>query len=325
MGLTFAFVSEFDCGGRGQVWCDIINDLTPDKAYNVIDHTTSLGYGQDAFGYNPEALDIANQADIIVAMPGLDHGRAGPGNCSDPDAPAVTYDGPFLPLCDKRTWADLGKPIVIWLWGSLNLRTHYADFHKAFDGIARKVWAADCDIAADGGWPMAPMPVYFPWLAPAPQWETPLKVCHTVTDRRIKNTDTLIAACNAVGDGVKLQIMECESLRKCLTAKSQCQVNFDHLQGYYGNSSIEASWMGLPNIVRIGKPAYADAIKAAWGADTIPPWHQCEDEAGLRLILKCLAGDKDGWEQSSAAHRQWHRDHWKPADYVERLFVEPCA
>jgi len=75
--------------------------------------------------------------------------------------------------------------------------------------------------------------------------------------------------------------------------------------------------------VRLAKPSYHDAIKRAWQSDTIPPWHLCDTMADALLVMQRFLEDRATWEQSAIAHYRWHREHFKPAEMVERLFLQP--
>jgi hypothetical protein len=99
-------------------------------------------------------------------------------------------------------------------------------------------------------------------------------------------------------------------------------VNFDHLQGYFGNSSFEALALGRVNVVGVTNPSYHDAIREAWGAESSPPWI-CADtiEAVERRLLE-LKEDRAELVAEGIHAKAWHQVYFKPAEFVERLFVE---
>ena len=104
--------------------------------------------------------------------------------------------------------------------------------------------------------------------------------------------------------------------------QAKAHINFDHLQGYFGNSSFEATALGLVNIVNLPKPAHHDAIKDAWQSDTIPPWILASDMEEVEAAIRQLLEHPGSWEERARAHYWWHEDHFKPEEIVERLFME---
>ena len=76
----------------------------------------------------------------------------------------------------------------------------------------------------------------------------PVRLAHSPTRKDLKNTDALLAAVAALQDrGVPLalQLIENKTHKECLRIKRRSHLVFDHLQGYFGISSLEALSQGL--------------------------------------------------------------------------------
>jgi hypothetical protein len=318
--MVITFVAQFDPGCRNQIWCEIIRAFTPHKAYNVVYQTCYLSGGQDADGADEaNVARIAKETDIIVACPGIDNGHRSKAIGGQFDGIAAVYDGPYLPLAGK-TWADLGKPVIVWLWGSMNIRGHFREFHEAFDKYP--TFASDEDIATDGGFEPGMRPSYMPWAKRIQPNGSPFIVSHSASDLQYKNTPELLASCESLG--ITPQVIRETPYRECIQIKSGSHANFDHMQGYSGASSWECTELGVPNIVDL-KPQYRSALKRAWECETIPPWLLCDSEDSLRRTLSCLMQDGQMVIDNGKANAEWFAANFKPAQFVDKYFVRPAG
>lgn len=78
--------------------------------------------------------------------------------------------------------------------------------------------------------------------------EPPVRIAHSPTRRDLKNTDELLralASLRSTGHDFQLELIENRSHMDCLRSKRRCHLAFDHLQGYFGMSSLEALSQGL--------------------------------------------------------------------------------
>lgn len=89
-------------------------------------------------------------------------------------------------------------------------------------------------------------PLYTP-LRDKPQ--APIIICHSPTRKDLKNTDEFIQAVSKLQRQSKLQIelrlIENTPHIECLHQKRESHILFDHMQGYYGVSSLEGLSQGL--------------------------------------------------------------------------------
>jgi hypothetical protein len=315
----------FDPAACSRQWCEAINALTPHKAYNVVYYSTYVNGGQDAI--LPKEQDkvaaIIKETDILVCSPGQDHGHFGAGGAAsmDPASPACTYYGPHLPVLGT-TWAQLNKPIIIWLWGAMGIRCHLRQFHEAFDRWP--TWASDEDIAVEGGWPCGVTVRYLPWIAPDIPKQDGFVISHTASDPRIKNTSELMAACSE-NPGATVDLISGLPFRDAVARKASSHLHFDHMQGYTGGATWESTAMGLPNIVGLHRKDYRDARMKAWQTDTLPPWYICRTKDDVSSVIGECLRDPLAMQQRGTACKKWHDDHFKVGEFVERFFIQPAT
>ncbi len=79
--------------------------------------------------------------------------------------------------------------------------------------------------------------------------DEPVIICHSPTRKDLKNTTEFIHAVNKLKKEskipIELRLIENTSHKECLRLKRESHILFDHLQGYYGVSSLEGLSQGL--------------------------------------------------------------------------------
>ncbi len=98
-------------------------------------------------------------------------------------------------------------------------------------------------------WPPNIVPVnaaaYLPMSGTKP---LPASLAHSPTRKDLKNTDALVAAVASLqskGVDLRLELIENRTHKDCLRIKRRSHMVFDHLQGYFGISSLESLSQGL--------------------------------------------------------------------------------
>lgn len=156
--------------------------------------------------------------------------------------------GPFVP-------ADYlaGKVVVHHHHGHPAYRADPEPFREKYRRLGRrKILVSTPDLLR-----LFPEAVWQPNLVPQddprylPRWDkagTPVGICHAPTRKELKNTEEFLAAMErlrAQGLPVRLELIDDVAHNECLARKAACHVCFDHLQGYYGVSSLESLAQGL--------------------------------------------------------------------------------
>ena len=94
------------------------------------------------------------------------------------------------------------------------------------------------------------VPIHDPLYRPVENKpETPVIICHSPTRRDLKNTAEFIQATDKLKKSthmpVEIRIVENMPHKECLSLKRESHILFDHLQGYFGVSSLEGLSQGL--------------------------------------------------------------------------------
>ncbi len=150
--------------------------------------------------------------------------------------------------------------------------------------------------------------------------EAPVTVGHAPTRRELKNTDDLLAVLDelaARGARLALELIDDAPHADCLRRKRRCHIVFDHMQGYYGMSSLESLAQGVPVVAGIDDWC-ARHMRDFAGTGALP-WITARDRAELRGALALLGADPEARQSAGLASRRFMEDHWSEARVLERL------
>jgi glycosyltransferase involved in cell wall biosynthesis len=160
-------------------------------------------------------------------------------------------------------------------------------------------------------------PLYLP-LSEKPN--PPLRLTHSPTKTELKNTD-LFLDCVRLLSGkteipLELDLIEYTKHSECLFRKQKAHILFDHLQGYFGVSSLEGLSQGLPVIAGLDDwnqekiKAFADCSKL--------PWFISSTET-LRKDLLTLIQDQDLRAAMGKYSRHFMENHWSEKKVIRQL------
>jgi hypothetical protein len=129
-------------------------------------------------------------------------------------------------------------------------------------------------------------------------WNGPLKVAHSPTRKDLKNTDELMAVVERAREGgvaLALDLIDNVPHVECLARKRRAHVLFDHMQGYYGVSSLEGLSQGLAVIAGLDAWNRAHVAEFAGVEDSSEalPWLLAHTADELESALRLLAADRD--------------------------------
>ena len=117
------------------------------------------------------------------------------------------------------------------------------------------------------------VPLNAPLYRPMPgKRSEPVRVAHSPTRKDLKNTDLFPEVMERLRQenvGIGLELIENTAHLECLRIKRRCHVLFDHLQGYFGVSSLEALSQGLCVVAGLD-PWNQRIIGEFTGADELP-------------------------------------------------------
>ncbi len=148
----------------------------------------------------------------------------------------------------------------------------------------------------------------------------PLRVAHSPTRKDLKNTDDFTAAVDELArKGIRLDVDLIDDVpnSECLERKRNCHVLFDHMQGYYGVSSLEGLSQGLAVIAGLDEWNRLN-IAEFTGAGELPWVVACNrDELADRLSL--LEADRGLCAEVGRGSRGFMENHWSDRIVARRL------
>lgn len=175
----------------------------------------------------------------------------------------------------------------------------------------------------EASWQPNLVPIDEPLLKPLwGRYDDPgqLQVCHSPTRRDLKNTKEFLAAVKAVNKRIvhlSVDLVDDVPNDECLARKRRCHVLFDHMQGYYGVSSLEGLSQGLAVIAGLDEWNRAKVAEFA-GTDDLP-WLAAADQDELTGLLRSLALDRARCENAGLAGRRFMEERWSDRKVVRRL------
>lgn len=104
-----------------------------------------------------------------------------------------------------------------------------------------------------------------------------------------------------------------------LRHKRIAHVVFDHIEGYYGLSSLEAMSMGKPTIAGLSRYT-VEAICTFFGiAPSDLPWVICRDALEIESAIRLLVGDDYQRRSVGANSRKFMEEVWSDAAVAKRM------
>ncbi|NJB67070.1 hypothetical protein GGQ74_000710 [Desulfobaculum xiamenense] len=146
----------------------------------------------------------------------------------------------------------------------------------------------------------------------------PVRLAHSPTRRDLKNTDDLLDVLASMdGNGPRLELIDNAPHEECLRRKRRCHMQFDHMQGYYGMSSLEGLSQGLPTVAGLDDWCAAHMREFADTGDL--PWVVARGREELTRTIRTLTADSDLRDAIGARSRDFMERHWSERKVVERL------
>jgi len=230
--------------------------------------------------------------------------------------------GPFLP-------ADYlaGKAIVHHEHGHHDFRSNPEDFRAKYRELGRKnllVSTPDLKrMMPEARWQPNLVHQNEPVLRPAERrWSGPLKVAHSPTRKDLKNTDELLAVVQGLrtrGSALELDLIDNVPHSECLARKRAAHVLFDHMQGYYGVSSLEGLSQGLAVIAGLDAWNRAHVAEFSGLAEDALPWVLANSAEDLAARLRELAADMDLCRARGEASRRFMENCWSEEKVAGQL------
>ncbi|XPV76054.1 MAG: glycosyltransferase family 1 protein [Desulfovibrio sp.] len=221
--------------------------------------------------------------------------------------------GPFIP-------ADYleGKMIVHHHHGHHDFRSNPKSFSEKYARLGRTnllVSTPDLlKLLPEARWQPNFVPVNDPDFMPysGDKGADQLLVAHSPTRKDLKNTDDLLAVYETLRQekqlGVQLDLIDDVPNLECLQRKQKCHVLFDHMQGYYGVSSLEGLSQGLAVIAGVDEWNKQNIIEFT-GTDKLP-WVVAKNRQELQDTMEELVCDVEKSLEIGIKSRAFMEDYW---------------
>jgi len=220
-----------------------------------------------------------------------------------------------------------GKAIVHHHHGHHDFRSNPESFRRKYASLGRRnllVSTPDLmKLLPEARWQPNLVPIDEPLLKPMwGRFDDPgqLSVCHSPTRKDLKNTDEFLEVVNVINKRkahLSIDLIDDVPNAECLARKRRCHVLFDHMQGYYGVSSLEGLSQGVAviaglddwNLARIAEFADTDDL----------PWilAHTKDELEDRLMEFVL--DRPACEAAGNKGREFMKKRWSDKHVVDHL------
>ncbi|WP_029896277.1 glycosyltransferase [Desulfohalovibrio reitneri] len=169
-----------------------------------------------------------------------------------------------------------------------------------------------------------PMPGKHPADGSVP--DHPVRLTHSPTRKDLKNTDDLLRAVDQLrteGLHLELDLIDDAPHVECLRRKRRAHILFDHLQGYYGVSSIEGLSQGLPTIAGLDDHNRRHITELT--GTTNLPWITTTPR-NLPQTLRQLIQNPGLRDKAGHASRRFITTRWTDKQLAIRLaeFLEKC-
>ena len=310
--MRIVMIAENDPAGTASLFQSAINRLTPHSCRLV---TTQLRYNHlYPKDLHVPWLDAAGRDELAAVLETADvfHFHM----LADEHMPLGEITAaPFLP----------GKKIVHHHHGHHVFRSDPEFFQRKYRELGRRnllVSTPDLLEKLPGArWQPNLVPQSDPAYRPQPR--TPdgtVRIGHSPTRKDLKNTEELLAVCARLQKELPqltLDVIDDASHADCLARKQACDIVFDHMQGYFGMSSLEALSQGTPVVAGLDAHNIA-TIRAYFHCDALP-WVLAHTEAELEAALRALVCDAARRREIGAASRAFMEDVWDETALVKAL------
>ncbi|MCR4318398.1 MAG: glycosyltransferase family 1 protein [Planctomycetes bacterium] len=219
-----------------------------------------------------------------------------------------------------------GKTIVHHHHGHPEFRSDPMKWQRKYSDLRRMFLVSTPDLKAmapEGYWVPNLVPLDDPDYAFMPDAQLPrdrMIVFQSPTRLDLKNTAELDEMLSklALKYPIASDIVQNTNHRECLRRRRNAHVSFDHLQGYYGVSSLEALSQGKPLIA--GLDSWNQRmIKEFTGVDTLP-WIVCHSIEKVAGELLALCHSPETRAVKGVEGRRFMEKCWSEKHVIDRLF-----
>ncbi len=218
--------------------------------------------------------------------------------------------GPFRP---KDYLA--GKRILHHHHGHPEFRSNPDRFREKYRRLGRQAIVSTPDLLKlmpEASWQPNLVPIDAADYLPVPEpEEKKIMVCHAPTRKDLKNTSDFVRVMKDLMQEIPdlaCRVIENTAHADCLRIKQRAHIHFDHMQGYYGVSSLESLSQGRPVIAGIDDWNRRHILEFS-GQERLP-WVIARNQDDLEERIRLLALDKSFRKAAGSAGRHFMENGW---------------
>ena len=231
--------------------------------------------------------------------------------------------GPF-----KVTDYMKGKQIIHHHHGHPDFRSNPEKYRQKYRQLKRKhllVSTPDLvKLLPEARWQPSLVPINNPLYRPKKNYGNGrVLIGQSPTRKDLKNTDDLLQVVQRLNQQsaqreVEVDIIENTTHKECLERKNACHIIFDHMQGYFGVSSLESLSQGKPVIA--GLDAWNIQYISKFTGSKDLPWIIARSKQALSRQMDVLINDPGLRKQIGSASRHFMEIYWNENSVLGRLF-----
>lgn len=190
-----------------------------------------------------------------------------------------------------------GKKIVHHHHGHPEFRSNPLKFHEKYKKLNRKKFVSTPDLLEllpDSVWVPNIVPINDPLFMPMERInDDKVRICQAPTRKDLKNTDIFIDVMDSLmlrNSNLEYQVIENTLYSECLSQKQEFDIHFDHMQGYFGVSSIESLSQGKSVVAGLND-WNQQCIKEFAGVEKLP-WIIARNKEEFFFNVDLLIKDK---------------------------------
>jgi hypothetical protein len=218
-----------------------------------------------------------------------------------------------------------GKEMLNHHHGHPDFRSHPEKYREKYRRLKRRVLVSTPDLLSllpEAAWQPNLVPINDLFYIPvSSNGNGRVRICHSPTRKDLKNTaefDAVIGSLQRRYKTLESVIIENTVHGDCLRIKQSCDIHFDHMQGYFGVSSLEGLSQGKPVIAGLDEWNVGH-IKAFTGSDTVP-WRIARSQDELENKLEELIVDSNLRNTIGVESRCFMEEYWSEQHVLRVLF-----
>jgi len=209
----------------------------------------------------------------------------------------------------------VGKAILHHHHGHPDFRSQPDKYHEKYHRLKRRALVSTPDLLKllpEAAWQPNLVPINAPnYLPRSGERKNRLWLCQAPTRKDLKNTaefEVIMASLERKYGNIEWVVIENTLHEECLRIKQVCDIHFDHMQGYYGVSSLESLSQGRPVIAGLDEWNLR-FIKGFSGCEDVP-WVIARNPNELEARLDKLIGDDALRNIVGMKSRRFMEQHW---------------